>query len=108
MTVIKLPTVLTFDWDKGNEQKNWLKHTVTAEEAEEPFFTAERLVLEDKPHSTTQETRSILLGKSNTGRLLFIVFTIRKQKIRIISARDADKKEVVLYEKALELTKVSK
>ena len=106
MVVDALPEILEFEWDEGNEQKNWIKHEVKAEEAEEPFFTEERLIAEDKPHSTRQETRFILIGTSRKGRILFIVFTLRKEKIRIISARDADKKEVLLYEKSLESTQV--
>ena len=114
MAVNALAEALEFDWDEGNEQKNWIKHKVKAEEAEElkaeeaeePFFTEERVVAEDKPHSNSQETRFILIGKTREGRMLFIVFTIRKEKIRIISARDADKKEVLLYEKALKSTKI--
>jgi uncharacterized DUF497 family protein len=108
MTDIDLPEVLEFDWDAGNSDKNWLRHNVKDEEAEEPFFAEERLVLEDKPHSTEQEPRSILIGKSKKDRMLFIAYTIRKGKIRIISARDADRKEVAFYEEALKLTKVSK
>ncbi len=106
MTVVALPEIVEFEWDAGNEQKNWITHHVSAEEAEEPFFAEERLVLEDKPHSTKQEKCYILIGKSKQGRLLFIVYTIRKEKIRIISSRDADKKEVLLYEKALTHTRV--
>jgi uncharacterized DUF497 family protein len=106
MTVVALPEILEFEWDAGNEQKNWITHHVSAEEAEEAFFAEERLVLEDKPHSTKHEARFILIGKSKQGRMLFIVYTIRKEKIRIISSRDTDKKEVLLYEKALKLTKV--
>jgi uncharacterized DUF497 family protein len=106
MVGITLPSLVAFDWDIGNEQKNWVRHQVTAEEAEEPFFSDDYLILEDEPHSSDQEARFILLGKSKKGRLLFIVYTMRKENIRIISARDADKKEVALYEKALELTKV--
>src|SRR5207302_6707941 len=98
--------VLEFEWDAGNEQKNWITHHVSAEEAEEPFFAEERLILEDKLHSSKHEARYILIGKSKQGRMLFIVYTIRKEKIRIISSRDADKKEVLLYEKALSLTRV--
>jgi hypothetical protein len=106
MVVINLPAVLVFEWDKGNEQKNWLKHNVTAEEAEEPFFTDDYLILEDTPHSSKQEKRFILLGRTAQEKILFIVFTIRIEKIRIISARKADKKEVLFYEKALDLAKV--
>ncbi len=106
MTVVALPEISEFEWDTGNEQKNWITHHVSAEEAEEPFFAEERLILEDIRHSTRREARYILIGKSKQGRLLFIVYTIRKEKIRIISSRDADKKEVLLYEKALNLTRV--
>jgi uncharacterized DUF497 family protein len=106
MTVVELPEVIEFDWDAGNEQKNWLRHHISGEEAEEPFFAEERLILEDILHSTKQENRYILIGKSKKGRMLFIVYTIRKEKIRIISSRDADKKEVLLYEKALSITRI--
>lgn len=106
MTVVDLPEIVEFEWDSGNEQKNWITHRVSAEEAEEPFFSEERLVLEDERHSTEHEARYIVIGKSKQERMLFIVYTIRKEKIRIISARDADKKEVLFYEKAFELTTV--
>jgi uncharacterized DUF497 family protein len=106
MAIVELPEVLEFDWDAGNEQKNWIKHNVSAKEAEEPFFTDEQLILEDIRHSTKHEERYILIGKSKQDRMLFIVYTLRKKKIRIISARDADRKEVLLYEKALKLTRV--
>jgi uncharacterized protein len=106
MTVVDLPEVLEFEWDEGNEQKNWIKHRVSAEEAEEPFFSEEVLILEDNRHSTKKEARYILIGKSKQGRMLFTVYTIRKEKIRIISSRDADRKEVLLYEKAITLTRV--
>ena len=106
MTVVALPKIVEFEWDSGNEQKNWITHHVNAEEAEEPFFAEDRLILEDIQHSTKEETRFILIGKSKQERMLFIVYTIRKEKIRIISSRDADKKEVLFYEKALNLTRV--
>ena len=76
------------------------------EEAEEVFFTDDYIILEDKGHSSEQEERSILIGKSKQERMLFIAFTMRSEKIRIISARDADKKEVLFYEKAVNFTKV--
>ena len=106
MVIVKLPSVLVFAWDKGNEQKNWIKHKVAAEEAEEPFFSDDYIILEDTSHSGSEEQRFILLGKTNKERMLFIVFTIRAEKIRIISARDANKKEVIFYEKATQFTKV--
>jgi|SRR3989344_2324165 len=88
---------LKFDWDKGNVDKN-LKHDVTDKEAEEVFFDENRFIFKDKVHSGNEE-RFRILGKTNLGRSLFVAFTIRKNKIRIISARDINKKEVYLYEK---------
>ena len=107
MIVVRLPSVLSFEWDKGNEQKNWLKHKVTGEEAEEVFEDEKRLILEDTKHSE-KETRFILFGKTEKGRMLFIIYTLRNENttVRIISARDADRKEVALYEKAIDTTKV--
>jgi uncharacterized protein len=106
MSVIALPEIIEFEWDEGNEQKNWIKHKVSAKEAEEPFLTEEQLILDDIRHSTKGEKRYVLTWESNQGRILFIVYIIRNEKVRIISARDADRKEVLLYEKALNLTRV--
>jgi uncharacterized DUF497 family protein len=89
-----------FDWDKGNTRKNE-KHGVTMAEAEQTFFNAPLLVLEDSKHSN-QETRFHALGKTDDKRLLHITFTVRHngEKIRVISARDMHRKERVIYEKA--------
>jgi uncharacterized protein len=106
MVIVKLPSVLVFEWDRGNEQKNWLKHKVTSEEAEEPFFSDDYIILEDTAHTGSAEQRFILLGKTNKERMLFIMFTIRTEKIRIISVRIANKKEVIFYEKAIAFAKV--
>ncbi len=90
-------TVFEFEWDKGNFDKN-IKHTVENREAEEVFFDKKRFIFTDKVHSQHEE-RLRIIGKTKKGRLLFIVFTKRRKKIRIISARDINKKEVYLYEK---------
>ena len=93
---------LEFEWDKGNTGKN-KKHKVEDFESEEPFFDPCKVTLKDSPHSETEE-RHILLGKTKKGRLLFIVFTERAGKVRIISARQINKKEVPLYEKTAKNT----
>ncbi|OGK15173.1 hypothetical protein A3H80_02905 [Candidatus Roizmanbacteria bacterium RIFCSPLOWO2_02_FULL_37_19] len=93
-----LPKPIEFIWDKGNIDKNLLKHTVTNEETEECFLDKEKVIYEDVFHSRSEE-RYILLGKTKWKRLLYIIFTMRNKKIRIISARDINKKEVYLYEK---------
>ena len=90
--------LIEFVWDKGNIDKNWLKHQVTNRECEEVFFDENKRISKDVLHSKKEE-RYILLGKTKKDRLLFIVFTIRKKKIRIISARNTNRKEVRLYEK---------
>lgn len=86
-----------FDWDKGNQRKSQEKHGVTDKETEEVFFNRPLFVEVDKKHSLS-ETRFKVLGKTNTNRYLFLVYTIRKNKIRIISARDQNRKERKTYD----------
>ena len=95
-----LTDITGFDWDEGNARKNE-KHNVSMAEAEQVFFNAPLLVLEDSRHSN-QEPRFHALGKSDENRQLHITFTLRQagEKIRIISARDMHKKERAIYEKA--------
>ena len=92
-----------FDWDKGNINKNSQKHNVADKESEEIFFDSRLRVYYDKGHSKKEE-RYYALGKTLKGRTLFVVFTIRNDKIRIISARDINKKENIEYEKTKENT----
>lgn len=91
-----LPEPVVFEWDKGNIDKNFISHDVTNREAEE-VFSNKPLVSEDVKHSAV-EKRFQALGKTNKGRLLFVSFTIRNEKIRIISVRDMNKKEVKTHE----------
>ena len=95
MRILKEP--LEFQWDKGNVGKSYKKHKVKDKEAEEPFFDKRHKIFKDKLHSKGEE-RNRIAGKTKKGRLLFIVFTIRENRIRIISARDINKKEVYVYE----------
>lgn len=88
-----------FSWDKGNIDKNWIKHKVKDKESEEVFFNLPLIVSFNEKHSIKTEKRFKTLGKTNQGKKLFIVFTIRKNKIRIISARKQNKKERRRYEK---------
>ena len=81
-----------FDWDEGNRDKNWISHQVTSSECEEIFFNQPLVVADDVPHSK-DEQRYYALGQTNAGRLLFLVFTIRTELIRVISARDMSRKE---------------
>ena len=85
-----------FDWDQGNSEKNWIAHRVNRNESEQVFFNEPMIVAEDDKHSQN-EKRWYLLGRTDSKRLLLIVFTIRANLIRVISARDMNKKERDIY-----------
>ena len=87
-----------FEWDKYNIEKNWDKHKVTPFEGEQTFFNKPLIIADDPKHSQ-YEKRFYALGKTDQERKLFIVFTIRGKKIRIISSRDMNKKERSFYER---------
>lgn len=80
----KLPIPLSFDWDKDNLEKNRKRHKVHFKEAEEVFLNKPLKTYRDKKHSQKEE-RFTALGMTNEGRRLYLVFTIRKEGLRIIS-----------------------
>ena len=86
-----------FNWDEGNEIKNWSKHHVSQIECEAVFLN-DPIIKFDRDHSQV-ERRFFAIGKSDQGRYLFVDFTIRKKLIRIISARDMSKSEFREYER---------
>lgn len=102
---MRLPKVLAFEWDEANVDKSYEKHRISPKEAEEIFVSEELFVLPDKKHSRG-EKRHIALGKTQEGKNLFVIFTLRGKKIKIISARRMHKKEVKKYEKAKKNTQV--
>lgn len=85
-----------FEWDDGNEGKNWEKHQVSDSECEEVFFN-DPLVAGTDPDHSQSEPRYFALGRTDGGRHLFIAFTIRKDLIRVISARDMTEQEIRRY-----------
>lgn len=93
MITIRKP--IKFEWDEGNQEKNNKKHNVSAREAEEVFSDINKRIAKDFLHSK-EEDRFLIIGRTTVGRKLFIVFTIRQQRVRIISARDLNKKEYKL------------
>lgn len=86
-----------FDWDEYNSVKNWEKHRVAPAECEQAFLNQPLVVADDEGHST-QEPRHYALGRTDAERTLFIVFTVRRKNIRVISARDMSRKERKVYE----------
>jgi hypothetical protein len=90
-----------FSWDVRKAQANYEKHGVAFEEAATVFVDPAGLDWEDLKHSR-EEKRFKRLGKSITGRILLLVYTVRRvshdsEAIRIISARQASRKERQAY-----------
>jgi uncharacterized protein len=86
-----------FEWDAGNADKNWTRHRVSQIECEQVFFNQPLVVREDELHSLG-EHRQFALGSTDAGRLLFVVYTLRGERVRIISARDMTARERKDYE----------
>ena len=86
-----------FEWDEGNRDKNRTKHDVTDSESEQVFFNRPFVTDADEPHSEN-EVRYYALGRTNSGRRLFISYTIRGESVRVISARDMTSPERKEYE----------
>jgi uncharacterized DUF497 family protein len=88
-----------FDWDEGNLLKNWERHRVSASECEQVFFNRPLVAGPDEEHSDTED-RFYALGATDSGRRLFVVFTVRSDKIRVISARDMNHRERKVYDES--------
>ncbi len=92
----RLASATGFQWDDGNEDKNWISHGVSRGECEQFFFNQPLVVAPDSAHSH-DEPRFFALGRTDQSRLLFVVFTLRGDLIRVISARDMSRKERRAY-----------
>lgn len=88
-----------FDWDVGNTDKNWELHEVSRGEAEETFFNRPFVTTPDPGHSR-HEPRYAALGRTDGGRRLTVIFTVRRELIRVISVRDMSRRERRIYEQA--------
>jgi len=97
--MIDLSQVIGFDWDEGNSFKSAEKHSVSQAEAEQVFTDEQLFVADDVKHSQ-HEARYQALGRTIDGRHLHVTFTLRKNqtRVRVISARDMNRKERGLYE----------
>lgn len=86
-----------FEWDKGNDTKNYTKHGVSRLEAESLFQDLQRLDFDD-PFGARPERRYVTIARSNRPRILLAAWTLRGSQMRIISVRPASRKERKLYE----------
>ena len=89
--------MLLFEWDPKKAKINPETHDISFDEASTAFGDVLSLVIYDPLHSA-DEDRFVLIGHSHRNRLLVIVHTEQGNKIRIISARKATRKEKEKYE----------
>ena len=88
---------LLFEWDTKKARRNLKIHEVSFDEASTAFRDPLSRTIDDPLHSQEEE-RIVLIGNSQQGRLMVIVHAERGDRIRIINARLATKKERLLYE----------
>jgi uncharacterized DUF497 family protein len=77
----------------------YINHGVSTGECEETLFNI-LLVMKDDPNHSRTEPRFLVLGQTMAGRYLLLSFIVRLDKIRIISARDMNRKVKNIYEKS--------
>ena len=94
-----VPGLEGFECDAGNTDKNWLRYAVHQAEAEQALLNTPLVLVADTGHSQA-EARFIALGQTDTGRGLAVVFTVRGNRIRVISARTMSKTERRVYGQA--------
>ncbi|THJ20518.1 MAG: BrnT family toxin [Nitrospira sp. CG24E] len=86
-----------YEWDPEKATENLRKHKVSFAEAASVFLDPLALTFSDPDHSQ-EEDRAITIGSSSNQRVLFVSHCERGDRIRIISARKATRKERVQYE----------
>lgn len=87
---------MEFEWHDTKAKINLIKHGISFEEAKTSFYDPLQLAFHDPDHST-DENREIMIAHSSKHRLLLVVYTLRNEIIRIISARLATKREANDY-----------
>ncbi|MFO0804041.1 MAG: BrnT family toxin [Gemmataceae bacterium] len=86
-----------FEWDDAKAHSNFHKHGVTFGEAATAFADPMAVVWPDPDHSMEEE-RFLIIGVAASGRTLIVSHTDRDNRIRIISAREASRREQKGYE----------
>ncbi|MBU4344921.1 MAG: BrnT family toxin [Proteobacteria bacterium] len=88
---------MKLEWDKNKAASNLLKHGVSFDEAKTVFDDPLYVDFYDPDHSYN-EHRYIIIGHSLKNRLLIVAYSERKNKVRLISAREATRREQKVYE----------
>jgi uncharacterized DUF497 family protein len=95
---LEIRGLVGFEWDGGNWRKSELKHGVAVAETQEVLLND--LLCQVDPRHSDDEQRYVALGRTNEGRRLFVSFTVRRNRVRVISARPMSRKERAVYEEA--------
>jgi uncharacterized protein len=90
---------LQFEWDSEKANSNRKKHGISFDEARTVFADPREMTIFDADHSE-DEDRYVSMGLSGLGRVIVVSYTERDDRIRIISARVASRRERTQYEKA--------
>ena len=88
---------MIFEWDENKNKQNKRKHGISFEEALSVFLDEKRIEKYDINNSTLEEDRIDIIGQMNNMIILFVVYTDRNDKIRLISARKAEANEETEY-----------
>ena len=96
--ITEFKQIVGFEWDDDNIDKNSVKHGVENWECEQVFFNEPLIVFDDPKHSQFEKRWSVF-GKTDVGRKLTVIITVRNRLIRVVSARDMSQKERKYYEK---------
>jgi uncharacterized protein len=99
-----LPDVFEFEWDQHNIS-HISRHGISFGECEQIFFNVPLQVSWDESHSHL-EIRRFALGKTDSGKILVVIFTVRKEKTRVVTARVASRRERRIYEKTQKNSKI--
>ena len=92
---------MQFEWDGDKAALNPKKHGITFETAAKVFYDEYRVELCDAEHSIDEDRYNTIVMVDN---ILFVVYTERRNRIRLISARPANQKERSLYYRSLPMS----
>jgi len=86
-------------WDPSKAKSNFQKHRIRFSDAESVLYDPMALTVED--HDIEEEKRFVTVGSDSMGRIVLVVYTYRKNKIRLISARKTTPSERKHYEEGI-------
>jgi len=86
--------MIHYEWDVNKAEANFRKHGISFADAVHVFEDEYAITIEDE---NLNEIRFITLGMDAKGRIIVVIYTFRREIIRVISARKATGSEMVEY-----------